>query len=391
MAFKKSSVTWVGLMYMLAFTSLVRAQASDTYDQIDGLIREPLVLNVRFSDGQTATLDAFVTRPDKPGSWPIALITHGTDGDQTDRVISPNRFSLAAIAFARHGYASVVVMRQGYGKSSGLPEYQGGTCEHPHHARAGKLAADDLIAALQAVRLEPWSAPDEALLIGHSAGGFSVLAAGAENTQGVRAIINFDGGRGAKNSGEVCDKEHLLSAISAYGKDSRLPTLWMYAANDNVFPRPLSTEMFNTYVSAGGSGEFLEAPAFENDGHHLFEWAPEQLWWPQVADFLSRNELSYKERVPLAVIHLPAPEDLNASGKDSWRAYMENQSYEKAFATNGKGAWAWSKGERTREEASATAIDRCQTHTSGDAPACTVYAIGNSLVVKGPTPQTDAR
>lgn len=391
MVFKKSSVTRVWLMCILAFTSPVRAQASDTHDQVDGLIREPLVLNVRLPDGQTATLDAFVTRPDKPGPWPIALITHGTDGDQTDRAISPNRFSLAAIAFARHGYASVVVMRQGYGQSSGRPEYQGGTCQHPNHARAGKRAADDLIAALQAVRFEPWSAPDEAVLIGHSAGGFSVLAAGAENTPGVRAVINFDGGRGAKNSGEVCDKEHLLSAISAYGKDSRLPTLWVYAANDKVFPRPLDTEMFNTYVSAGGSGEFLEAPAFENDGHHLFEWAPEQLWWPQVADFLSRNELPYKELAPLAVINLPAPANLNASGKESWQAYMENRSYEKAFASNGRGAWAWSKGERTRGEASATAIERCQKYASGDEPACTVYAIGNSLVVNGPTPQTEAR
>ncbi|WP_430735962.1 alpha/beta hydrolase family protein, partial [Pseudomonas viridiflava] len=116
---------------LLAWTTPGWTQTSEVNDQIDGLVREPLVLNVNLPDGQTATLDAFVTRPDRPGRWPVALITHGTDGNQIDRAISPNRFSSAAIAFARHGYASVVVMRQGYGKSSGVTHYQPqvGTCE----------------------------------------------------------------------------------------------------------------------------------------------------------------------------------------------------------------------------------------------------------------------
>ncbi|MEQ4501570.1 MAG: dienelactone hydrolase, partial [Pseudomonas sp.] len=82
---------------------------------IDGLIREPLLLSVRLPDGSSALLDAFVTRPEKPGRWPVALITHGTNGDSSDRTKSPNLFSSAATVFARHGYAAVVVMRQGYG------------------------------------------------------------------------------------------------------------------------------------------------------------------------------------------------------------------------------------------------------------------------------------
>ncbi|MEE4226958.1 alpha/beta hydrolase family protein [Pseudomonas viridiflava] len=382
MAFKQSSFAWILLPFLLAWTTIGWTQTSEVNDQIDGLVREPLVLNVSLPDGQTATLDAFVTRPDRPGRWPVALITHGTDGNQIDRAISPNRFSSAAIAFARHGYASVVVMRQGYGKSSGVTEYQHqvGTCEHPHHAKAGKIAADDLIAALSAIRLESWASPDEAIMMGQSAGGFAVLAAGADNPPGVQAIINFDGGRGAIKSGGVCDKEHLLASIESFGRRSHVPALWLYAVNDEVFPMPLSREMFDTYLSAGGIGEFQEAPAFEKNGHVFIEWAPEQTWWNTVADFLSKQQLASQEIVALPATDLPAPAELSAAAKDALRAYAQNQSYEKAFATNGKGVWGWSKGERTQDDAAARAMEYCQKNVIGDRPACTVYALGNHLV-----------
>ncbi|RMT78129.1 S9 family peptidase [Pseudomonas viridiflava] len=383
MALKKSSFVWTLLFFLLGWTTFGWTQTSEVNEQIDGLIREPLVLNISLPDGQTATLDTLVTRPDKPGRWPVALITHGTDGNQIDRAISPNRYSMAAIAFARHGYASVVVMRQGYGKSSGVTEYRGGTCEHPDHARSGKLAADDLIAALQAIRLEPWSSPDEAIMMGQSAGGFAVLAAGAENPPGVQAIINFDGGRGAIESGGVCDKEHLLTSIASFGRRSHVPTLWFYAINDEVFPLPLSREMFDTYLSAGGIGEFQEAPSFGKNGHVFMEWAPEQTWWNTVAEFLNKQQLASLEIVALPATDLPAPTELSAAGKNALRAYAQNQSYEKAFATNGKGTWGWSKGERTQEDAAAKAIEYCQKDLIGDGPACTVYALGNHLNAQG--------
>lgn len=352
-------------------------------EQIQGLIREPLVLNVRLPDGKTATLDAFVTRPDKEGRWPIALITHGTAGDSSDRSKSPNRFSSAAIAFARHGYASVVVMRQGYGQSSGVTESLDGTCLNPNHARAGKIAAADLIAALQAIRLQPWSLPNEAIAVGVSSGGFSVLATGAANPPGLGAIINFDGGRGATGVGKVCGKEQLVASINAFGSLSRVPALWIYAHNDNVFRPALGKALFDGYIASGGVGEFFEAPAYGNNGHSFFAWSPERLWWDRVADFLSQYGLPSAEIVPLPVVDIPAPSKLGAPGKEAFRTYVESRAYEKAFATNGRGAWGVSKGERTQTEASTKAIDFCQKKLkSDDLPACAVYATGNHLAAE---------
>ncbi len=166
--------------------------------ELEGLIRDPIKLHVESADGRRVMLDAFVTRPAGQGRWPVALLTHGTDGTfQQDKLeLNPNRLSSAAITFARHGYAAVVVLRQGYGRSSRVTDYQGNSCATPRHHRAGKLARDDILIALRAIARQPWAAADKTILAGLSAGGFAVLAAGATNPAGVRAVINLDGGRG---------------------------------------------------------------------------------------------------------------------------------------------------------------------------------------------------
>ena len=126
--------------------------------QIAGLIRTPLMLPVTLENGQPALLEAFVTRPANNNPAPVALITNGTaETADFDRfVMNPNYYASTAIAFARHGYAAVIVLRQGYGQSSGAAEYAGGSCAQPRHQLAGERDRDTLLAALKAIRQQPW-------------------------------------------------------------------------------------------------------------------------------------------------------------------------------------------------------------------------------------------
>jgi dienelactone hydrolase len=222
--------------------------------ELEGLIRDPIKLHVESADGRRVMLDAFVTRPAGQGRWPVALLTHGTDGTfQQDKLeLNPNRLSSAAITFARHGYAAVVVLRQGYGRSSGVTDYQGNSCATPRHHRAGKLARDDILIALRAIARQPWAAADKTILAGLSAGGFAVLAAGATNPAGVRAVINLDGGATDQANAAICGKAELLAALQSYGATAQTPTLWIYAENDKSFPPRLARDMFDRYHNAGG-------------------------------------------------------------------------------------------------------------------------------------------
>ncbi|MDT0178421.1 CocE/NonD family hydrolase [Enterobacter sp. BRE11] len=359
------------------------APSVENNQQFNGLIREPVMLRVTLPDGKPALLDALVTRPSGPGRWPIALITNGTTGTaEFDRwEMNPNRMSGTALAFARHGYAAVVVLREGYGYSSGGAEYTGGTCAHPQHGLARKRDADDLLSALNAIRRQPWASGHNAILAGMSAGGFGALAAGAGQPSGVQAIINFDGGRGASSGSSVCDQAGLLRTFAEMGAASHTPSLWLYSQNDKFFPPLTALSFFNAYISAGGSGSFVVMPPYRANGHAFMDSAPEDFWWGPVGEFLHKEGMPYKEVVRINMKNIPLPLALNnAEGKSAFREYESAQLFEKAFATDASGDWGVSYWARTATEAAAAALRNCQKHQQSAQKECTVYAVNNTVM-----------
>lgn len=369
--------------WLTVHTSMVAAASVKENQQFEGLIREPLMLRVTLPDGKPALLDAFVTRPAGVKRWPVALITNGTAGTaEFDRwEMNPNRMSGTALTFARHGYAAVVVLREGYGYSSGGAEYTGGTCAHPLHDLAMKRDEDDLLGALSAIRLQPWASRNEAILAGMSAGGFGVLAAGAGRPSGVKAIINFDGGRGAGDNASVCDKAGLLKTFAAIGAASHAPSLWLYSLNDRLFPPLIGISFFNSYASAGGAGRFVVMPPYGINGHVFMDSAPESFWWDTVAEFLREEGLPYREKVAVSRKQIPFPPSLNnAAGTSAFREYESAQLYEKVFAVDTSGDWGMSYWARTATEAAATALRNCQKHQRNTKEKCRVYAVNNAVV-----------
>ncbi|WAH61730.1 hypothetical protein LZ023_39525 (plasmid) [Pseudomonas silvicola] len=145
---------------LLGSSCLSLAEQTAGASQLAGLIREPLSLTITFPNGQRGAGCVCYTTRLIPGVCPIALITHGTDGsEQSDRQhLTPNRFSAAAITFARHGYAAVVVMRQGYGQSTRPQRLSRQQLRPAATCSSRKMARDDILAALTAIRVQPWAA-----------------------------------------------------------------------------------------------------------------------------------------------------------------------------------------------------------------------------------------
>ncbi len=79
----------------------VRQFAYATTTQLPGLVREPFRLAVTNPNGTHAELEALLTRPDKPGRFPLAIINHGLPRD-TAAIIreAPESYSGPAIVFA---------------------------------------------------------------------------------------------------------------------------------------------------------------------------------------------------------------------------------------------------------------------------------------------------
>ena len=236
-----------------------------------------------------ATIEVTVFKPRAAGRFPIVVLSHGSPRDAAERKREGRQRLVAQGArFVAMGFAVLVPTRRGYGESGGAWAEAYGSCANPDYHAAGLETARDLRAAVDAVRSEPWADTSRVVLAGQSAGGFGSVAAAAERFDGLAAVINFAGGRGSQGPDDVCGESRLVEAMKRYGGASRVPELWIYSVNDRFFGPGLARRMHAAFVSAGGSAEFVEAPAIGIDGHAYFASAIED-WSPRVEAFLTRT------------------------------------------------------------------------------------------------------
>ena len=229
--------TVVAVLLLALLTIIARA---DEVTELPGLVRQTLRLPL--ADQPAQGLEALVIRPEGPGPFPLALITHGLPRSPAEVPLSrPQTYTSPAIGFAQRGFAAVIVMRRGYGRSSGLFAEALGPCDERNYVRAGRAAATDVLAALADLRRESWVDPTRVVLVGHSMGGFAVLAAVADTPpEGVRGVISFAGAVGSPRPDFICQPDRLIEADRLFGRTARIPSLWIFAENDHYFgPEPL--------------------------------------------------------------------------------------------------------------------------------------------------------
>jgi pimeloyl-ACP methyl ester carboxylesterase len=137
------------------------------------------------------------------------------------------------------------------------------------------------------------AAPDSAIVIGQSAGGWGAIALSSQNLPSVKAIITFAAGRGGRVGGKPnnnCAPDKLVEATAAFGRTARTPMLWFYIENDTFFGPDLSKRMHAAYTGAGGSAEYHLMPPFGGEGHFFID-SPDAIpqWSPLVSQFLDKH------------------------------------------------------------------------------------------------------
>jgi dienelactone hydrolase len=223
----------------------------------------------------------------------LVVISHGSPIQPSYRPqMVPEKLLPQAMEFVKLGFSALIVERRGYGRSKEKYVEIVGDCDHRNNISSGRIASSDIIGALTYAQKNLKIADNQVVLVGHSAGGFSSIFASSFGHPGVRAVINFAGGRGAKGNDVVCSESNLLEAYSFAGKTSRVPTLWIYNENDQAFAPDLARSMFKSFQSSGGTGEFLMLPTFQSDGHHLFSSAAGiSIWQPIAKQFLQKVQV----------------------------------------------------------------------------------------------------
>jgi dienelactone hydrolase len=234
-----------------------------------------------------------VFRPPGPGPFPLAVINHGSTQNPESRTTTPlQEFPALTAWFVHRGYAVAIPERPGHGMTGGayLEDQHG--CEDADYKSAGLATAASIEVAISYLAAQPFVRRDNTIVVGQSAGGWGALALASRNPAGVKAVINFGGGRGGHSydrSNNNCAPDRLIAVLREFGTTARVPTLWIYTENDSYFPPSLSKRMAEEFGLAGGDVEYHLLPAFGSEGHLLAESrdsAP--IWGPTLDAFLNR-------------------------------------------------------------------------------------------------------
>jgi len=335
-------------------------------------------LRIPTNESDYRGLEAVVVRPDDNAPHPLALMTHGTWGGAAERSQStPLRFIPQAREFARRGWTVVIVMRRGFGDSGGIYMEEAEECSlSPNPAWSTQQAAKDLREAAAYLATRPEVDGSRMIGIGLSTGGLAMLGLSADPPPGLKAVVNFAGGRGSDGKDHVCNPDALIRTFGDLGKRSRVPTLWVYAANDHFFGPQLAQQLYQAFVDQGGTARFIATGPFGADGHELFSQQGAPIWTPLVDEFLLNQNLVLRETLlPDPPPDVASPSPLGRDGHKQFETYLLSAPH-KAFAISRSGAFGFSYGQRTTAAAEGKALANCNKFTSGDIP-CGVAVIDN--------------
>ncbi len=255
----------------------------------------PVKVTDRYGKVHANNLHTLVYYDDeKPKPYPVAVIGHGRAVHAEQRAtMKLTNYAGNARWLARLGFIVAVPARIGYAETGGEDIDDTGTCNNKVYPPAYKTGAEQTLQVLSALRNREGVSQDRGVVIGQSFGGAIAISTAAQNPAGIQLAINFAGGGGGNpdtQPGNPCNPNGLENMFGSYGKTARIPTLWIYTANDLYMGEKYPKEWFAAFKANGGDGEFLALPANGKDGHSVFTRDP-NAWRPQVLEVLRAKGL----------------------------------------------------------------------------------------------------
>ena len=203
----------------------------------------------------------------------MALIAHGRAVSAQERQrMGQVQYPGNSRWLADQGFMVIVPTRIGYGSTGGPDLDYSGECDHKDYLSAIQFGTNEYRQILNYFRQQNHY-PKNVIVIGESYGGMLAisLASGVRDT-GVVGVVNIAGGDGGDSShtDEPCEPEKLKATFSYLGKQTEVPTYWMYSLNDRFWGAHYPQQWFNAFIENVGKGTFVQLPADKNNGHFIF-------------------------------------------------------------------------------------------------------------------------
>jgi dienelactone hydrolase len=254
----------------------------------------PEILRLPLSIGGNRTeVVTHLYKPRGPGPFPLVIFSHGRAPLAADRAQQSTPV-LAGHAqyWLDKGVAVLAPIRPGYGATGGADRESSnsrwkdgaGECyTEPDFTTVAEHARETVVATYRWAQQQRWVRKNRILLEGQSVGGMTTIAAAALGLPGVVGAVNFSGGAGGNPEiapGHSCKPARLAQAYRQYGAQVRIPSLWLYAPNDQFWGAQVPRTWFAAFKAGGSDAQFVQTgPVKGEDGHRLLRdggkmWAP---------------------------------------------------------------------------------------------------------------------
>ncbi|MCJ7451204.1 MAG: alpha/beta fold hydrolase [Steroidobacteraceae bacterium] len=278
----------------IVLTALLAPSLSPAAEIIEQTIKVPVTLQVPGGPDLRQDIAVTIIRESATDRRPFLVLLHGRGASQAERTaMGLKTYPANSRYFASMGFVVLVPTRVGYGVSGGPDVEYTGTCASKRFADGAEIAVSQTRQVLAFAERLPYVDPDHGIVVGESFGGLAAIAIASDDIRGLVAAINISGGDGgnARNRpDEPCRPDQMREAFARYGSANRLPTLWMYSANDRVWGPVYPRQWFAAFTRAGGRGQFIDLPADKNNGHYIFN-RNAAAWHPAFEGFVSQLEL----------------------------------------------------------------------------------------------------
>lgn len=215
-------------------------------------------------------LEVVAIKPQHKGPYPTIVFNHGSTGGGRNQSVYKRTISPAIMGnyFAERGWMTLFPQRRGRGKSGGVyaeglaADGSGYSCNVDIAMAGFERAIEDVDAVVHHLR-ERLDVDQNRLAIGGvSRGGILSIAYAGMRPNTFRGAINFNGGW----LGRACASyETVNPIIFERGASAGIATLWLHGRYDQYYRIGHCRENFDRFLSAGGQGKFVTAPA----GHAL--------------------------------------------------------------------------------------------------------------------------
>lgn len=272
------------------------AFASATAGEIvEQTIEVPVTVETADRTEVSRAIAVTVVRETGPGRRPFLLLHHGRGATAAERqAMGLKSYPANSRYFASLGFVVLIPTRVGYGVSGGPDVEYTGPCRSKRFEAGTAAAVSQTRQVLRHAGTLPYVDPDVGIVVGESFGGLVAIAAAAADIRGIAAAVNVaggDGGDARRRVDQPCRPDRMRDTFARYGRDNRVPTLWLYSRNDRVWGPAYPRQWFEAFAQAGGRGRFVDLPADKNNGHYIFNRnAP--AWRPAFEEFLRELKLS---------------------------------------------------------------------------------------------------